>query len=357
MARWDRDGVLARTDLRALLDEVSGPAVGSGPSARWRCPDPNHDDYHPSVTVTEDRRGIEKWRCWSGGHGGGAIDLVISAYRVGFEEAVSELGRRAGVRPEEPHLRSVRPPLQPREPVPLHPHVRRYVEICEEMLWKPMGRPVLDYLTSERGLDPEVLRANRVGADPGSKLRKPLGLPRGGIGAVLPALDADRSIVYAQTRYLSPHEERSKYDNPARRLGDNPRHGWTRPVGQWAEPVVVCEGLIDAYTVNAAGYEAVAVLGALNATPELARTIAARLGTRPAIVAFDGDDPGRRAAAVVSETLRSRGILVGELPLPSGSDLNSWALATRQVPQLASPHRPTVAAAAPPVPIPELTGL
>ena len=356
MPRWDRDGVLARTDLRALLDEMSGPSTGHGVGARWRCPDPNHDDHHPSVTVTEDRRGIPKWRCWSGGHGGSAIDLVIAVYRVGFEEAVAELARRAGIRPDEPHLRLVRPPLPPQEPVPLHNHVRRYVEICEELLWKPAGRPVLDYLLHERGLTAAVLRANRVGADPGDRLRKPVGLPRGGVGAVLPAIDADGQVVYAQTRYLRPPADRSKYDNPARRLGDNPRHGWTRPAGTPVEPVVVCEGLIDAYTMNATGYEAVAVLGALNATVELADRIATKLGTRPVIVAFDGDDAGRRGAQVVSETLRRRGIMTAELPLPDQVDLNSWALSARQVPQFDSPQRPSPSATRPVVTVPTLDG-
>ena len=33
----------------------------------WRCPSIDHDDVHPSVTVRIDRRGIERWKCWSGG--------------------------------------------------------------------------------------------------------------------------------------------------------------------------------------------------------------------------------------------------------------------------------------------------
>ena len=79
--RFDRDELLARIDLRALLDELSGPATGPGRTARWHCPAVDHDDVHPSVTVRPDRRGIDRWRCWSGGHGGTAIDAIQVAMR------------------------------------------------------------------------------------------------------------------------------------------------------------------------------------------------------------------------------------------------------------------------------------
>ncbi len=342
MARLDRDGVLARTDLRALLDEFSGPATGTGAGARWRCPHPEHEDLHPSVSMTTTGRGEQRWRCWSGGHGGSAIDLIITTYRVDFAAAVAELARRAGVRPDEPGERLVRPPAPVREPVPLHRHVVRYVEICEQLLWKPAGRLVLDYLTDGRGLDHEVLRANRVGADPGLRMRRPRGLPKGGPGAVLPVLDPHGEIAYAQTRYLQAPEGRSKYDNPHRRLGDNPRHGWTRPAGEAVEPIVICEGLIDAYTINDAGYRAVALLGAMNATAALIEHIGRGIGDRPVVVALDADLAGLRAARVVTATLQARGMLVGELPLPSGTDLNSWARNARLGAGLGPAPLPTI---------------
>ena len=121
---------------------------------------------------------------------------------------------------------------------------------------------------------------NRVGADPGtSKLRRAGGLPKAGPGAVFPALDVDGAVTYFQTRYLDPGRDRSKYGNPASRLGDNPRHGWTRPAGAPKQPVVICEGFPDAYIANSAGYDAIAVLGTANATPALAERLAERSAT------------------------------------------------------------------------------
>ena len=352
--RYDRDELLGSTDLRALLDELSGPSTDPSRTARWHCPASDHDDVHPSVTVRVDRRGIERWRCWSGGHGGTAIDALQVAHGIGFRDAIEVLARRSGLQPGEPRTRRARRTPSPRKPVPLHPEVVTYVEACERLLWKPTGEPVLEYLVEERGLEPDVLRANRVGADPGrAKLRRAGGLPRKGPGAVFPALSSDGRLVYLQTRYLDHDDHGSKYGNPASRLGDNPRHAWTRPAAASKEAVIVCEGFPDAYTANAAGYTAVAILGATNANPDLAERVARGLGQRPAILALDGDPAGRTASEHLRKALQAHGIMVIELPLPEGHDLNSWVRDARQAPDLGRPARP-VPTTGPPGPVPAM---
>ena len=173
---------------------------------------------------------------------------------------------------------------------------------------------------------------------------------------MFPALDSDGAIAYLQTRYIDPGEHRSKYGNPTSRLGDNPRHGWTQPVGPPKQPVIVCEGFPDALTASGAGYTTVAVLGALNATPALAERIAPRIGGRPVIVAFDGDDAGRSASRILTGALARHGIMVVELPLPSGADLNSWVHTARQVPELGPTLRPTPMPDIAAVPTPAIPG-
>jgi hypothetical protein len=173
---------------------------------------------------------------------------------------------------------------------------------------------------------------------------------------VFPACSVDGRLVYLQARYLEHDEHSSKYGNPASRLGGNPRHGWTRPVGTPKDPVVICEGLPDAYTANSVGYTAIAVLGATNANPALAERIAEGIGHRPVVLAFDGDIAGRAAAKQLSTSLEQRGIMVIELPLPSGADLNSWVQTARQIPDLGPTTRPApnpdIAAPAPAIPGP-----
>jgi DNA primase len=324
----DRDELLQRTDLAALLDELSPqPAVRLGPSARWRCIDPDHDDLHPSVTMFTDHHGIARWRCWSGGHGGTAIDALIVARRLQVGEAIDELARRARL--------DLSPPTAIRRPehvvrhdaIPLDPCITDYVTACERVLWTRHGQPVAEWLVDERRLDPEVLRANHVGADPGpALLARAAGLPRGGLAAVFPALAVDGTVAYAQARYLHPPEGRGKYDNPAGRLGTNPRLAWTR-VPHHTRPgvLVVCEGLPDALTASTAGFSAVAILGATYPNTHLVQRIADRTDSRQILLAFDNDPAGIAATERVHDLLARHEVTVGCLPLPNGTDLNDLA--------------------------------
>ena len=61
-----------------------------------------------------------------------------------------------------------------------------------QLLWTKAGEPQREWLAS-RGLRPEVLRANRVGADPGRRyLPRPKGLPGGWPAVVYPCAVTDR---------------------------------------------------------------------------------------------------------------------------------------------------------------------
>lgn len=324
----DRDDLLRRTDLAALLDELSpAPATRLGSSARWRCIDAGHDDQHPSITMFVDRRGVQRWKCWSGGHGGTAIDALLVARGGTIADALAELEHRAGSAPEISRSR----PLPSRGAPPGETRAQpdaallEYVAACERILWQPAGRKVLDYLVNERGLAPEALRTNRVGADPGpSVLRRAAGLPRGGTAAVLPALDLDGKVTYVQARYLEPVDGRPKYDNPAGRLAANPRLAWVNPATLLdRRHLVVCEGALDALTVAGKGMPAVAVLGATYVDERVARDVARGAAGRQVLLAFDGDPAGRNAGETLAAALTSAGCPSRGLPLPDGCDVNT----------------------------------
>lgn len=324
----DRDDLLRRTDLAALLDELSpSPPTKFGQNARWRCIDPGHDDQHPSISMFTDRRGIQRWRCWSGGHGGTAIDALLVGRGGTVAEAMAELEQRAGVPSDRDRDRGIPsvPLPRPIQEVPVSPALLEYVTACERLLWRPAGRPILDYLVQERGLAPDVLEANHVGADPGPHvLRRVAGLPRGGPAAVLPTLDLGGEITYVQARYVEPAEDRPKYDNPAGRLAANPRIGWCSPAHQRGrEYLLACEGAIDALTAAGAGIAAVAVLGATYIDERVAPRIVEGAGGRSVVIAFDGDHAGQAATESLSAALATAGYGSRVLPLPAGTDLNS----------------------------------
>ena len=324
----DRDDLLRRTDLAALLDELSpAPATRLGPNARWRCIDAGHDDQHPSITMFVDRRGVQRWKCWSGGHGGTAIDALLVARGGTISDVLGELERRSGSTPNIVQAR----PIPSRSPAITEGRTEpdnallEYVAACERILWRPAGRKVLDYLVDERGLAPDALRTNHVGADLGpAAMRRAAGLPRGGLAAVLPTLDIDGRVTYVQARYLDHVEGRPKYDNPASRIAANPRIGWVTPVTvKDRNHLVVCEGMIDALSAASVGTPAVAVLGATYIDDGVAREIAKGATGRQVVLAFDGDPAGRTASDFLAASLTSAGCSNRVLSVPDGCDVNT----------------------------------
>ena len=134
--RIDRDDLLARVDLAQLLDALT-TGHGHGRRRTWNCPDPEHPDVHPSVTVHTTARGIERWKCWSGGHGGTAIDAVVAARRLPVGDAIRWLNDNyARLEPVD------RNPPAPGRPIgEPAPEVIEYVERCAKLLWTGSGRP------------------------------------------------------------------------------------------------------------------------------------------------------------------------------------------------------------------------
>jgi Toprim domain len=337
---WRIDDVLARTDLADLLDQLAEPAMFATRGRRWHCPLPDHDDHHASVTIHTDHRGHQRWRCWSGdsNHRGDAIDLVSVTQRLDRVNALDWLAARNGMVPDMPM-----PPVARREPVvrptvesPLDPCVIRYVEACEKILWRPTGRPVLEWLNG-RGFDNELLRANRVGCDPGREMmQRQRGLAYGGsIAAVFPALNEQGDVHYVQTRYLNPGSG-PKYDNPAASVAANPRMAWTRPKESTQlttqAGLVVCEGVPDALAAAGIGYKSVGILGStvLDAVVVARVAAAADRGRFRITVVADNDAPGAAWATRFREMLQSKGHSVSTLVPPRhGSDLNSWMSESR----------------------------
>ena len=300
-------------DLEALLDSVTGRADGR---RRWHCPERDHTDEHPSVSVHVSADGVARWRCWSGGHGGTAIDVVVGARGVDVGEAMRWLaGHHTSLPVAE--QRPVPPPVaQLGHP---DPAVARYATQASKLLWTAAGRPQRDWLAA-RGLGPEVLRANAVGADPGRRLlARPKGLPGGWPAVVYPSMTPAGEIVYLQARYLDPPATRSKYDNPSARLAANPRLAWTRPVGAPCDGVlVVCEGTADALIAAQAGLPRSACWAP--AIP----TLASPTGSSPACaitpslrdaevaICFDSDSAGTAGSARLVELLAERNVAAHE---------------------------------------------
>ncbi len=330
--------ILERTDLAALLTSLSGPPVGNGRAARWSCFSPDHQDNHPSVTMFVDRKAVQRWRCWSDGHAGTAIDAVMIGHNLDVTAALRWLAERAGDFPDPP----ARTATTTSGPRPLSPALQRWANDCEHRLWRPEGAGALRWLR-QRGLDDEVLRANRIGYDPGQRVApRPPGLPRWR-GVTVCAFTHVGELAYVQVRNLDGQAP-SKYSNPVPRHGTLPAVTFPRgapPVG----PVVVSEGVLDGLVVVQAGYRSAALVSTSSitagASSPAADQILAHAGGDPIVLALDGDAAGRAGTARLRRQLGDSPVRM--LRIPEHHDLTTLHARRKDQPwptaQLRQPER------------------
>ena len=343
---YDRDELLARTDLPALLDELCGPATAPVAGARWRCPVPDHDDVHPSVTVQ--RRPARRR----------AVALLVAAVTAAprstpsTTSTTSATARRSrsslaasACNPTNRESGAIRRPLPPRQRC----RCTRSAIALRRGLRAAAVANRSDGRCSTTSVETRP-RPRGPAGQPGRRRPRhqhssaaPADSPRPGPAPCSRRSTATGAITYLQTRYLDPEPNRSKYGNPASRLGDNPRHGWTRPPAPPKQPVVICEGFPDAYTANSAGYEADRRARRRQRHPCPRRTPrASGSATGRSILALDGDDAGRHAAASISPR-RLPGVASWWSSFPSRPGPTSTAGCTppARSPELGPSLRPT----------------
>ncbi|HWL41559.1 MAG TPA: toprim domain-containing protein [Ilumatobacter sp.] len=335
---YDRYALLNAVDLPALADELLGGSRGTGHAARWACPNPDHPQTGrtPPVTITTNRHGDQLWHCHACGDGGSALDLIARVHRTDIRGAFDHLADRVG----QTHLPAdasvtpraagpVRRPPEPTAPVPASAGLQRYADECARRLWEPEGREIRDWLTVTRGLPADVLHHNRIGADTGPRQGRPWGLAVAEGGAAVVPIHHDDELIYVQLRLLHPPEGRDRFLNPTARLARNPRVGVLQPVARTQPEIIVTEGPIDALSAVAAGYTAVAVLGAGYVHNPLTAAILSRIPGR-LILAFDPDHAGDTAARRLPALLAAHQRPVRLLPLEHG-DLNDHHRLARNV--------------------------
>lgn len=325
-----RTDLLGQHDLRDLMDQYVGPGRGRGTMATWPCPAPGHGPQTgrtPPVSVFTGRTGEQRWKCHGCGTGGTAIDLIQTVTGGSVREAFEALGAPVLDPPSRPSWQ--RPGIP--TPIPgdaLDTRVlERWVAASERRLWEPTGAHAREWLTN-RGLNEPVLRANRIGFDPGAGRRgKTVGIP-GTAGVVLPVLDWAGRAVYAQLRNFGAPTA-PKYLNPSSQVAAMPAVAPVRPPADphTRQAVFVCEGIIDALTVAQAGWRACAVLGASNTSPRVAAELLARYPGRNLIVAFDTDTAGQTGAQRLHDALTKAGgagmSQTIDVPDKAG-DINGW---------------------------------
>ncbi|MGH9027507.1 MAG: toprim domain-containing protein [Acidimicrobiia bacterium] len=185
-------------------------------------------------------------------------------------------------------------------------------------------------MLADRRLPESVLRANRVGADPGPHvIPRARGLPHAGPAVVFPVFDKRGGLAYLQARYLAPDRVGRKYDNPSAALAQNPRVGVAQrphhPPTHVRGVLVVAEGIPDALTAVGAGVPAVAVLGAGVPDERTVGRLLSLAGRRHLVITFDADERGRVGAQSLTDLVARQAPGRATRLAPPVGDLNSWA--------------------------------
>lgn len=223
---------------------------------------PVHDDHTPSCHIYPDR-----WKCYSCGAHGDAVDWLELTHNLSTAEAIRELERRAG---------GYIPPATERRPAPP----------ARTVAYKPVDENVLEaHHRRAAQLDhvPAALKGRGFTLDD----LKVLQIAAYGQDVVLPIPGPDGQVLALKRRYAEPRDgQRYRYTTPG--------HGtpaWCSPDFLEADQVFICEGELNGAACWLAAPE-LAVLGCAGTGGALHLNA---LKGRSVYVYADGDDPGQRA--------------------------------------------------------------
>jgi len=337
-----RDSVARVREAADLVDIVSDHVRLKKRGRSWEGLCPFHEEKTPSFSVDPDK-GL--YYCFGCHQGGDLFKFVMQVEHLNFPEAVERLARRYGVKlpPRSPETRKRRE-AGDRIRALLEEAQQFFVSCLEDAegsearseldrrgfpreTWRDFGfgyapddwRRLLDHMTRrhpegaliESGL---AVRPDS-GTSPYDRFRSRLTFPiRSGDGSLIAF--GGRQLGEGEPKYLNSPEstifrKRSTLfclDRARRSVADSGR-------------VLVVEGYFDCLSLHRTGVEnAVATLGTA-LTPDHARLLRRRLGPQGlALLCYDADSAGRRAAASGAGVLLEAGVEVEVVVLPSGMD-------------------------------------
>jgi 5S rRNA maturation endonuclease (ribonuclease M5) len=267
---------------------------------RGRCPLPTHTSprSRDSFAVSIARN---VWSCRSqscmqargGRPGGNILDLVVLMEGCSLREAALRLQAWSGAAPDRYGA--------PRE-APHRPPVVENAPLRFTLQYVNSGHPYL----AARGLRSQTARSFGIGLYGGH------GLLRGRI--VIPIHNASGELIAYAGRAIDGQEP--KYRFPAGFRKSLVLFNLHRALKTGAHTVIVVEGFLDALAVHQAGCPTVVALMGSALSRHQADLLCAHFDR--VLVMLDGDEAGRRGAAIIADTLSPR-VRVALIPLDAGT--------------------------------------
>jgi DNA primase len=337
-----RDSVARVREAADVLDVVGDHVRLKKRGRSWEGLCPFHEEKTPSFSVDSDK-GL--YYCFGCHQGGDVFKFVMQVEHLNFPEAVERLARRYGVKlpPRSPETRKRRE-AGDRLRALLEEAQRFFVGCLDDgegaaarrelehrgfptETWQDFGfgfapddwRRLLDHMKRRHPegvlVDSGLAIRPDSGTTPYDRFRNRLTFPiRSGNGGLIAF--GGRQLGDGEPKYLNSPEsqifrKRSTLfclDRARRSIADSAR-------------VLVVEGYFDCLSLQRVGVaNAVATLGTA-LTAEHARLLKRRLGPEGiALLCYDADSAGRRAAATGSGVLLEAGVDVAVVVLPTGMD-------------------------------------
>jgi len=313
---------------------------------------PFHDDRNPSLVITPAKN---LWHCLGACNtGGSVIDWVMKANGVSFRHAVEllkadhfPLAAAPGTLESRPAkhstVRKLPPPVEREaddralllqvtgyynEALKQSPEALKYLESRGLKSSEIIDRFKLGF--ANRTLGYRLPAKNRAaGADVRGRLQE-LGIYRksghehfnGSI--VIPVFNASGEVVEMYGRKITANLREGTPDHLY--LKGQHRGVWNEEALSASKEIVLCEALIDALTFWVADIRQVTASYGVNGFTADHRAAFEKHGTERVYIAYDRDEAGDKAAAVLAEELIEMGIECFRVQFPKGMDANAYAL-------------------------------
>lgn len=330
------DELYARADIVSV---VSGYLQLKKDGRRYWGLCPFHNEKTPSFSVNAD---LNLYYCFGCKAGGNVVQFVMEMEHLSFQEAVKLLAEKCHMTvpemqndPDYDRRRSERERLLSAN--------REAARFYHDMLWKPEGKQVLDYLHG-RGLDDGIIRRFGLGASPDQwdallNYLTDKGFTRNEITlaglavnkgdhhfdmfrsrAMFPIIDQQGNVLGFGGRAMG--DAKPKYLNTSDTPVFNKRKGvyainLVKKIRD-LKRILLVEGYMDVVAVTQAGIQgAVATLGT-SLTNEQARLL--KRYAPEVWIAYDGDEAGQHAIERAISIFEAEGVPVKVLSFPDGLD-------------------------------------
>jgi DNA primase len=331
----------------AGLVEAKGVALKRhGGDLVGRCP--FHDDQGPSFVVSVAKN---LWRCHGACQvGGSVVDFVMRAEGVSFRHAVELLRHGAPVVDERVRKQAT----VPRLPSPLDQSAEDRVLLAQVVgFYAEALREHTDaqsFLARRRIDDPEAVATFKLGVSDrtlglrlpetnrkaGAELRgrlqclgvlRPSGheLFRGSL--TVPVFDAGGDVAEVYGRKV---RDDLRAGTPKHLYLPGPHRGvFNHHAVAVSDEVIVCESIIDALSFWCAGFRHVTAAYGVEGFTQDHWALFREHNVRRALLAFDADAAGDKAAQKLSAQMTSEGIEVFRVEFPKGLDVNDVAVSAK----------------------------